>query len=257
MQSTRIVSYNLNGIRAAVKKGLVEWLKVEDFDIVGIQETKAHIKDIPTALFEELGYHCHWYSAEKKGYSGVGLLSKQKPDLVETGISVDQYDNEGRVIRADFGDTTVLSCYFPSGTSGDERQAIKMSFLKDIQAWVNELKKTRPKIILMGDYNIANHKIDVYNPDKAHKYSGFLPEEREWLDSWFADDWADAFRTLNPEKQEFSWWSYRRSNRSFNRGWRIDYHSVTNNLKEQLEECYQMTDVVHSDHCPVYLKIKL
>ena len=216
MQSTRIVSYNLNGVRAAVKKGLLDWLKSEDFDVIGIQETKAHLGDIPTKLFEDLGYHCHWYSAEKKGYSGVGLLSKQKPDLVEMGIGIEMYDKEGRVIRADFGDTTILNCYFPSGSSGAERQAIKMSLLKDLHDWIKVLRETRPKIILMGDYNIANNPIDVYNPDKAHKSSGYLPDERAWLTDWFNDGFVDTFRMLNPEEQQFSWWSYRRSSRSFN-----------------------------------------
>lgn len=257
MRSTRIISYNLNGIRAATKKGLVDWLKAEDFDVVCIQETKAWEKDIPKKLFEDLGYHTHWFSAQKKGYSGVGILSKQAPDKVVKGCGIPTYDNEGRIIRADFGETTILSCYFPSGTSGSERQAIKMSFLADIQQWVNALRKERKQLILMGDYNIANHKMDVYNPEKAHKYSGFLPQERTWLTNWFNNDMIDAFRFLNPDRVEYSWWSYRRRNRSFNRGWRIDYSSVTSNLKDNLEACYQLTDVVHSDHCPVYLKIRL
>ena len=248
----KLVSYNLNGIRAAVKKGLVDWIAENDFDFVGIQETKAWEIDIRKELFEEIGYKTYWYSAKKKGYSGVGILSKVEPDKVEVGCGFELYDNEGRVIRADYGDLTVLCIYFPSGSSGDERQGIKMEFLDYIHNWVNNLRQERPNLIIMGDYNIANKKIDVYNPDKAHKYSGFLPEEREWLDAWFNDGFVDAFRHVNPEKQEFSWWSYRRSNRQYNRGWRIDYHSVSKSLESTIKECYQMTDVVHSDHCPVY-----
>lgn len=253
----KLVSYNLNGIRAAVKKGLVDWIAENDFDFVGIQETKAWEVDIPKELFEEIGYKTYWYSAQKKGYSGVGILSKVEPDFIEVGCGFELYDYEGRVIRADYGDLTVLCIYFPSGSSGSERQAIKMEFLTNIHNWINDLRKERPNLIIMGDYNVANKAIDVYNPDKAHKSSGFLPEEREWLDAWFNDGFVDAFRHTNPEKQEFSWWSYRRSNRQYNRGWRIDYQSVSENMKDKIKECYQMTDIVHSDHCPVYLDIEI
>lgn len=252
----KIVSYNLNGIRAAIKKGLVEFLAENDFDIVGFQELKAMPEQIPVEVFEALGYHCHWFSAQKKGYSGVGLLSKVKPDLVETGCGIPLYDNEGRIIRADFGDLTVLSCYFPSGSSGEARQKIKIQFLKDIQKWVDELKKTRPKLVIMGDYNVAHEELDVYNPTKAKKMSGHLPEEREWMTDWLDSGFIDAFRYKNPELSEYSWWSYRRSNRSFNRGWRIDYQSVSSNLKDQIVACRQLTDVHQSDHCPVLLELK-
>lgn len=253
----KLVSYNLNGIRAAVKKGLVDWIAENNFDFVGIQETKAWEVDIPKELFEAIGYQTYWYSAQKKGYSGVGILSKVEPDKVEVGCGHELYDYEGRVIRADYGDLTVLCIYFPSGSSGDVRQGIKMEFLEYMQNWVNDLKKERPNLIIMGDYNIANHEIDVYNPDRAKKQSGFLPVERAWLDTWFDNGFIDAFRYKNPEKQEFSWWSYRRSNRQYNRGWRIDYQSVSENMKDKIKECYQMTDVVHSDHCPVYLEIEI
>jgi exodeoxyribonuclease-3 len=253
----KLISYNLNGIRAAVKKGLVDWIAENDFDFVGIQETKAWETDIPKELFEEIGYKTYWYSAQKKGYSGVGILSKIEPDKVEVGCGFELYDYEGRVIRADYGDLTVLCIYFPSGSSGDARQAIKMKFLTDIHSWINELRKTRPNLIIMGDYNVANHPIDVYNPDKAPKSSGFLPVEREWLTAWFKDGFVDAFRFINPKKEEYSWWSYRRSNRSSNRGWRIDYQSVSVHLKDKIKACHQLTDVVHSDHCPVYLEIDI
>jgi exodeoxyribonuclease III len=253
----KLISYNLNGIRAAVKKGLVEWLQTQDFDFVGIQETKAWDSDIPKKLFEALGYHTFWHSAEKKGYSGVGILTKKRPDKVVIGCGIERYDREGRVLRADFGDLTIVNCYFPSGTSGDERQSVKMDFLNDIQQWVNELRQTRPKVILMGDYNVAHHEIDVYNPDKARKFSGFLPEERAWLTRWFEAGFVDAFRQTHPTQQQFSWWSYRGGNRPLNRGWRIDYHALTENLAPQIVACQQLTDVVHSDHCPVFLEIQL
>ena len=251
----KLISYNLNGIRAAVKKGLVEWIAENDFDFIGIQETKAWETDIPKELFEALGYKTYWYSAQKKGYSGVGILSKTAPDRVEVGCGIELYDYEGRVIRADYGDLTVLCIYFPSGSSGDERQEIKMQFLADIHAWIKALRVERPNLVIMGDYNVAHHEIDVYNPDKAIKMSGFLPEERAWMTTWFDDGFVDAFRLMNPAKQEFSWWSYRRSNRAFNRGWRIDYHSVSNSLKDKIKACHQLTEVEHSDHCPVYLEL--
>ncbi len=253
----KIISYNLNGIRAAVKKGFVEFLQTHDFDIIGIQETKAWENDIPTELFEAIGYKAYWHSAEKKGYSGVGILSKQTPDKVVIGCGIAEYDKEGRVIRADFGDVSVVSCYFPSGTSGEERQEVKMRFLKDMKVYFKALREERPNLIIMGDYNIAHDFIDVYNPDKAHAYSGFFPEERAWLSHWFEEDFVDAFRMMNPLLQEFSWWSFRRSNREFNRGWRIDYHSVSSNLKDKIVLCKQLLNAVHSDHCPVYLEIDI
>lgn len=253
----KIISYNLNGIRAAMKKDLIGFLREQDADFVGFQELKAMPEQFPVEEFEALGYHAYWFSAQKKGYSGVGILTKQKPDHVEKGCGIELYDYEGRIIRADFGDLSILNCYFPSGSSGDERQAIKIQFLEDIQNYINELKKTRPKIILMGDYNVAHERIDVYNPDKAKKMSGHLPEEREWMTKWFESGFTDAFRVKHPELEEYSWWSYRRSNRSYNRGWRIDYQSVSNNIADKIVDCRQLTDAVHSDHCPVMLEIDL
>lgn len=254
----KIISYNVNGIRAAMNKNLVAWLDEGQYDIVGFQELKAMPEQFDVSAFEALGYHCAWFPAEKKGYSGVGILSKRQPDHVEYGCGIELYDYEGRVIRADFGEWSVLSCYFPSGTSGDERQAIKIQFLSDIQTYIDTLRQSRPNLIVMGDYNIAHHPIDVYNPDKAKKMSGHLPEEREWLSQWFESGFTDAFRQCHPERADaYSWWSYRRNNRGFNRGWRIDYQSVSTGLAERIRDCYQLTDAVHSDHCPVLLDIDL
>jgi len=224
--SLKIVSYNVNGIRAALKKGFAEWLAANDFDIVCIQETKAHKEQVDTAIFDELGYHHHWFSAQKKGYSSVATFSKKAPDLVSNGCGIEAYDNEGRIIRTDFGGFTLLNCYFPSGTSGDERQAFKMKYLADFQNWIDELKKERKKLIIVGDYNIAHNEIDIHNPKGNKKNSGFLPEEREWMTQWFDSGFTDAFRHLNPEMVEYSWWSYRANARNNNKGWRIDYQSV-------------------------------
>ena len=255
---TTIISYNINGIRAALKKGLAEWMKEADPSILCVQETKAHPEQVSDRhVFESMGYHQYWHSAEKKGYSGVAIFTKEKPDQVIEGCGNPLYDSEGRIIRADYGDWTLLNCYFPSGTSGDIRQDFKMEFLYYFHNWINELKKERPNLIIVGDYNIAHTEIDIHDPVRNKKNSGFLPEEREWMTKWFESGFADAYRYLNPEKIEYSWWSYRAQARARNKGWRIDYQSVSNTLKDKLQESFQMNEAVHSDHCPVYVKIGL
>jgi len=253
----KIISYNVNGIRAAIKKGLVEWIADNDFDIICIQETKASPEQVDMAPFEALGYQHFWHTAEKKGYSGVLTLTKQTPTLVKTGIDIAQYDKEGRLVRTDFGDWTLVNCYFPSGSSGEIRQAIKFEFLEDMFDWINQLKKERPKIILVGDYNIAHEEIDIHNPKTNKKSSGFLPEEREWMTKWLNNGFTDAFRFLEPEKVEYSWWSYRANARANNKGWRIDYQTVTDNLKDKLVKAYHLSDAKHSDHCPICVEIDL
>ena len=252
-----IVSYNVNGIRAALKKDLIQWLTDNPIDIVCFQETKAQPEQVPFEDFEALGYHHFWHSAEKKGYSGVATFTKVKPDQVIEGCGIEKYDREGRIIRTDFGDWTLLNCYFPSGTTGEVRQGFKMEFLTDFHNWIKELRKERPKLIIVGDYNIANTEMDIHNPKSNKNTSGFLPEERAWLSDWFNNGFVDAFRFLHPEKIEYSWWSYRARARANNKGWRIDYQSVSDNLRDKLLKAYQMTDVVHSDHCPVYIEIDL
>ena len=253
----RIISYNVNGIRAAIKKGLVEWIAANDFDIICIQETKASPEQVDMAPFEALGYQLFWHTAEKKGYSGVLTLTKNTPTLVKRGMDIAQYDKEGRLVRTDFGDWTLINCYFPSGSSGDIRQAIKFEFLKDIFDWISQLKKERSKIILVGDYNIAHEEIDIHNPKTNKKSSGFLPEEREWMSKWLENGFTDAFRFLEPEKIAYSWWSYRANARANNKGWRIDYQTVTDNLKEKLVKAYHLNDAKHSDHCPICVEIDL
>lgn len=255
--SKKIISYNVNGIRAATKKGLVEWLQGDNIDIFCVQETKARPEQVDLSVFEELGYYNYWCSAEKKGYSGVATFSKQKPDQVIEGCGIEKYDREGRIIRTDFGEWTLLNCYFPSGTSGEERQTFKMKFLDDFFNWVKDLKKQRPQLIIVGDYNIAHTEIDIHNPVSNKKSSGFLPEERAWMTKWFESGFTDAYRHLNPEKIEYSWWSYRANARANNKGWRIDYQSVSNNLKDRLKQAYQIKSAMHSDHCPVFIEIDL
>lgn len=253
----KIVSYNVNGIRAASKKGLAEWLKNNPADILCVQETKAHQEQVDVTPFEELGYHHVWHSAQKKGYSGVATFSKTKPDQVVIGCGMEKYDQEGRILRTDYGDWTLLNCYFPSGTSGEERQAFKMEFLDDFFNWIGELKKERPHLIIVGDYNIAHTPNDIHDPVRNKKSSGFLPEERAWMSKWLDSGFVDAFRQIHPEKVEYSWWSYRAGARKNNKGWRIDYQSVSQPIADKIKDAYQMDDAVHSDHCPVYMEINL
>jgi exodeoxyribonuclease-3 len=256
--ATNIVTYNVNGIRAAIRNGLLDWLQSEDIGLLCLQETKAHPEQVKEReQLQELGYHQYWHSAEKKGYSGVATFSKREPDQVVIGCGIDQYDQEGRILRTDFGDWSILNCYFPSGTTGEPRQSFKMEFLDDFMDWIGELRKERPNLIVVGDYNIAHTEIDIHDPVRNKKSSGFLPEERAWMDRWFESGFTDAFRHLNPEKVEYSWWSYRAQARARNKGWRIDYQSVSNTLSEHILEARQMTEAVHSDHCPVWMKINL
>jgi exodeoxyribonuclease-3 len=247
-----IISYNVNGIRAAIKKGFFDWLQLAAPDVICVQETKARLEDVDTTRFSELGYSVHWHAAEKKGYSGVATFSRQQPDLVVAGCGMEVYDREGRILRTDFGDTTLLNCYFPSGTSGEERQAFKMQFLGDFFQWAMELKKSRPNLIIVGDYNIAHSEIDIHDPKGNKNSSGFLPEERQWMTKWLSEGgFTDAFRHLNPDKKEYSWWSARFNSRANNKGWRIDYQCVCGEPANYLGGAGQLTDVVHSDHCPV------
>ncbi len=254
---TKIISYNVNGIRAATNKGLLTWLKENDFDIVSVQEIKAMKEQAPLALIEELGYHHHWHSAEKKGYSGVATFSKKEPDNVVVGCGIEKYDREGRILRTDFGDVSLLNCYFPSGTTGDIRQDFKYEFLDDFYSWINELKKERPNLIIVGDYNIAHTEIDIHNPKSNKNSSGFLPEERTWMTKWFESGFTDAFRFANPELVQYSWWSFRANSRANNKGWRIDYQSVSDSLKDKIKQSFQINDAMHSDHCPVFLEIDI
>lgn len=254
----RIVSYNVNGIRAAIKKGLIDWLQTYPVDVLCIQETKATPEDINLNLITDLGYHVSWFPAQKKGYSGVAVFSKKKPSYVACGNGYAMSDNEGRVIRVDMGDLTIVNAYFPSGTSGEERQDYKYQWLDEFYAWIESLKKERPKIILAGDYNIAHCEIDIHDPKGNKKSSGFLPAERAWMDQFLATGWIDSFRHIHPTQTgAFSWWSQRfPSVRLNNKGWRIDYLCATQALEKQIKDASILPDVKHSDHCPIVIELK-
>lgn len=254
--SMKILSYNVNGIRAAVRNGLIDWLTANPVDILCLQEVKATPDQVDLALFKDLGLELvGWHAAEKKGYSGVAVFTRQQPDLVLAGCGIPFFDAEGRVLRVDIGSTTLLNCYFPSGTSGEIRQTAKMQFLTDFEQFIEKLKIERPHLIVCGDYNIAHTPMDIHDPVRNKNSSGYLPEERAWMTKWFRSGFTDAFRFLNPDKVEYSWWTYRAGARANNKGWRIDYFSVSDDLQSKLVDCRQFTDAVHSDHCPVLLEL--
>jgi len=253
----RIISYNVNGIRAAIKKGFFDWLKTNPADIICIQETKATKDDVDLKPLEAMGFQHYWYSAQKKGYSGVAVFTKIRPDKVEYGNGNKLSDDEGRIIQLTFKDILLINAYFPSGTSGDERQTFKYAWLDEFHIWVNKMKKKNPKLILCGDYNIAHKEIDIHDPKGNKNNSGFLPQEREWLTKFLDNGWIDSFREFHPEPHRYSWWSQRFPTvRLNNKGWRIDYITVTEALKKQLKDAEIYPDVIHSDHCPVYLELK-
>lgn len=253
----RIISYNVNGIRAAINKGFTDWLQTNPAEIICLQETKAMKENVDFEKIESLGYHTYWFSAQKKGYSGVAIFTKIKPTKIEYGHQLEQSDFEGRVIRVDFGNLTLINAYFPSGTSGDERQTYKYKWLDEFFDYLQELRKVRPKLILVGDYNIAHTEIDIHDPKGNKKSSGFLPEERAWMDTFLQQDWIDTFREIHPETTGgYSWWSQRFPTvRMQNKGWRIDYICITKNLKKQLKDARIYPDIKHSDHCPVYIEL--
>ena len=253
----RIISYNVNGIRAAIKKGFIDWLKTYPADIICLQETKATQGDVDVKQFEDLGYYHYWFSAQKKGYSGVAIFSKLKPSAIVMGNRYGLSDDEGRVIQADFGDIRLINAYFPSGTSGDIRQEFKYQWLDEFYNYLNKLKNKHPKIILVGDYNITHNEIDIHDPKGNKKSSGFLPEEREWMTRFLKSGWIDTFREFHTEPHRYSWWSQRfPSVRLNNKGWRIDYITVTEPLKKQLKDADIFSEIKHSDHCPIYVEIK-
>jgi exodeoxyribonuclease-3 len=254
----KIVTYNVNGIRSALTKGFADWLATHPADVVCLQEVKALEKDVDLKQFTDLGYSVYWFAAQKKGYSGVAVLSKIQPDLVTQGCGIEQSDAEGRVLQLDFGKVRLINAYFPSGTTGDIRQTYKYQWLDEFFDYMQEARKQGKSLIVCGDYNIAHNEIDIHDPKGNKKSSGFLPEERAWMDKLLAAGFVDTFRLLNDTPGQYSWWSQRFPTvRLQNKGWRIDYINVTDDLKDKVKDVAIWPDVKHSDHCPVYLELAL
>lgn len=252
----KIVSYNVNGIRAAVNKGFLDWLKTVDPDVVCLQEIKANRDQLDLAIFETLGYRYHyWYSARKKGYSGVAILAKKQPDHVEYGTGIDYMDFEGRNLRADFNGVSVMSLYLPSGTN-IARLDHKLQYMADFQDYVDNLKKERPNLIICGDYNICHEAIDIHDPVRNKNVSGFLPVEREWIGNFMDSGFVDSFRHFNKEPDNYTWWSYRANSRANNKGWRLDYGLVSSPLVSRLKRSVILSQAVHSDHCPILVELE-
>lgn len=252
----KIISYNVNGIRAAIKKGFTSWLSQENPDILCLQELKADEDQVDLHEIKSLGYQIYWQSAQKKGYSGVGIFTKIKPVSVAFGCGIEKYDVEGRVIRVDFADFSVMSVYMPSGSSGEDRQSFKMEWLADFQNYTHDLVKNFPNIIIAGDYNICHRPIDIHNPKSNANSSGFLPEEREWMESYLSNGFVDTFRCIYPELiHQYSWWSYRANAREKNLGWRIDYLLASQPLNQSIKNASILAEVKHSDHCPILLEL--
>ncbi len=253
----KIISYNVNGIRAAMTKGLVDWLKAANPDVFCVQETKAMKEQVDLAPFEELGYKSYWHSAEKKGYSGVAIFSKIEPKHVEIGTGIDYIDREGRVIRLDFEGVSVISLYLPSGTNID-RLDFKMQFCYDFKDYINQLKTTHPNLVICGDYNICHEAIDIHDPIRNAKVSGFLPIEREWISGFMEDcKMIDSFRYFVKEPHHYSWWTYRANARANNKGWRIDYNMVSDSLEQNMKRVAILPEAKHSDHCPILVELDI
>ena len=251
----KILSYNINGIRAALRKNLLEWLKDYNPDIVCFQEIKANEDQFDKSKFTDLGYHSYWFSAQKKGYSGVGIITKMKPLNVEYGTGIDYMDFEGRNLRIDFKNFSVMSLYLPSGTNIN-RLAFKFQYMDDFKTYINNLSSKVPNLIIGGDFNICHKAIDIHDPIRNAKVSGFLPKERDWIDNFINDGFVDSFRIFNSKPHKYSWWSYRANSRNNNKGWRIDYLLAAEKLKKNISDSYILDDVVHSDHCPIGLNLK-
>jgi exodeoxyribonuclease-3 len=253
----KIISYNVNGIRAAITKGFLDWLQSANPDVICLQEIKATTDQIPTDLIKEAGYpYQYYFSAQKKGYSGVAILSKTEPKNVVYGTGIDYMDAEGRNIRADFEGVSVMSLYLPSGTNID-RLEHKFQYMHDFQEYINTLKLEIPNLIIGGDYNICHQAIDIHDPIRNAKVSGFLPEERAWLDGFINSGFVDSFRLFHKQAHQYSWWSYRAGARANNKGWRIDYNLVSEPLKEKLTRAIILPEAKHSDHCPVVVEIEI
>ncbi len=257
MNTQKLISWNVNGIRAAYKKGFLDWMKKENPDILCIQETKAHEEQLADELKNVKGYHSYFCSGERKGYSGVAVYTKEKPISIKKGFGIEKFDNEGRILILEYPHFTLFNIYYPNGKARAERLQYKMEFYDAFLAYVNKLKKKGKKIIICGDVNTAHKEIDLARPKENSKVSGFLPEEREWIDKFLGHGYIDTFRMFNQEPQNYTWWDQVTRARERNVGWRIDYFYVNEEFKDNVKEAFILSEVMGSDHCPIGIKISV
>jgi len=257
MKKLNIISWNVNGIRAVYRKGFLDWFKDAKPDILCIQETKATPEQLPHKLKEIEGYYSYFNSAQKKGYSGVGLYSSIKPQAIENGFGIDKYDLEGRVQIADYDEFLLFNIYFPNGKMSEERLKYKLDFYEVFLDHVNHLRDQGNNIIVCGDLNTAHKEIDLARPKENSNISGFLPVERAWIDKFLDNGYVDTFRMFNSDSDQYTWWSYRTRARERNVGWRLDYFFVNEEFKDKVKTSYILSDVMGSDHCPIGLEIKI
>jgi exodeoxyribonuclease-3 len=253
----KILSWNTNGLRSALKKGFLDWFKDQKADIVCAQETKASPEQLPEDVKDIKGYTPYFSSARKKGYSGVACWSKVRPESFSDGLGEEKFDNEGRLIELDFGKFTLFNVYFPNGKMSPQRLKFKMGFYERFLKLTEKLLKNKKRIIVCGDVNTAHKEIDLTRPKENEMISGFLPKERAWIDKFLSKGFTDSFRLFNKEGGEYTWWDFKTSSRKRNVGWRIDYFFISDNLKPKIKSSFIQKEVYGSDHCPVGIEIDL
>jgi len=251
----KLISWNVNGVRAVVKKGFLDWLDQEQPDILCLQETKAHIDQLAAEILTDHGYHTFWHSGERRGYSGVATFCKEEPLYVQEGLGIERYDAEGRVLLTEHENFLLYNIYFPNGQKDDERLQYKLDFYDELLPIINEQVESGNNVVVTGDWNTAHHPIDLARPKQNVKTSGFMPIEREKLDMYVENGWIDTFRLFHPEGDRYSWWTYRFGARERNVGWRIDYYFVNEGFVDNVEDADIHDEVVGSDHCPVSLEL--
>jgi len=253
----KIYSWNVNGLRAVAKKSFFDWIAYESPDILFLQETKLQDETLPPELKNIEGYHSYFSHAEKKGYSGTGVYTKKEPDEVSYGIGIKEFDSEGRIVKLRFGNVIMFNIYFPNGQMSEDRLKYKLDFYDALLDHLEALRKQGYSLLISGDYNTAHNEIDLKNAKANENYSGFLRIERDWLDKFVKTGYVDTFRTLYPDKVQYSWWSYRFNARKNNTGWRIDYHFVNKEFMSKVRDSYIMNDVYGSDHCPIVVELDI
>jgi exodeoxyribonuclease-3 len=253
----KLISWNVNGLRAIHKKGFFSWFEKENAEIVCLQETKAHAKQLPEELTQISGYNTYYSTPTKKGYSGVAVFSRNKPKSVIENLGIDKFDSEGRLLRLDFENFTLLNVYFPNGKASPERLEFKLEFYEDFLSYVKKIANSKKRIVICGDVNTAHKEIDLAHPKENSKLSGFLPIERAWIDKLLESGFIDTLRMFNQEKNMYTWWDMKSHARERNIGWRIDYFFISNNLENNIKSAFIERDVFGSDHCPIGIEITI